>query len=216
MNDDGDGWDLSPDTLRLSAVHFNVGKSIDGQYHVNVKKFSNGRTVDEAQERASQIHYPVYSKDSILDLANGFAIASETKYRGQQVQIEILIPVGKMIRFDESVRRKLHPFGFRVPKSDRNNYVDFDDWGDYYRYRMLPNIDYTMDENGNLRDESGRILNRYGRDSYRSRTQRRSIDSNRQTRPERKDTSHETMEDQEELGSASIGSPIPMTLFQWN
>ena len=216
MNDDGDGWDLSPDTLRLSAVHCIVGKSIDGQYHVNVKKFSNGRTESEAQERASLIHYPVYSKDSILDLANGFAIASETKYRSQQVQIEILVPVGKMIRFDESVRRKLHPFGFRVPKRDRNDYVDFDDWGDYYRYRMLPNIDYTMDENGNLLDESGRILNRYRRNSYDQRNERRSSDTNRQTRPQRRDTSRETMNDQEDLSSASISSPLPMTIFQWN
>jgi len=38
MNDGGSGWDLSPDTLSLSAVKISVNASLDSQYHVTVNR----------------------------------------------------------------------------------------------------------------------------------------------------------------------------------
>ncbi len=49
MNDDGEGWDLSTDTLRLSFVKFDLNKSDDSLYYVTVKKYSSGRTESEAR-----------------------------------------------------------------------------------------------------------------------------------------------------------------------
>ncbi|MFN4314167.1 MAG: PspC domain-containing protein [Chitinophagaceae bacterium] len=225
MNDEGTGWDLSPDTLRLSAVHFNIMKSIDSEYHVNIRKFSNGRTDESATERAQAIIYPVISKDSILDLANGFSISKESKYRGQQVQVEILVPVGKQIRFDESVRRKLHPFGPRIRvREGGRRYMDFDDWDDYYRYRFRSNVDYTMDQDGNLRDSAGRVLNRYSGNTYSPRENQYDRDNRRDDsgdnrgddRRNRKDSSKESLEDDSEEGYATISSPGPLSLLRWN
>ena len=53
------------------------------------------------QDRAKKFSINVYSRDSVLDLGSGYAIDKE-QIRGQHVEIEILVPVGKKIRFDES------------------------------------------------------------------------------------------------------------------
>ena len=47
-------------------------------------------------------------RDTVLDVANGYAIDKDSKFRGKHVEIEILVPVGKQIRFDESVQKKLN------------------------------------------------------------------------------------------------------------
>ena len=58
---------------------------------------------NDAITRATQIQYDVISKDSILDLPSGFAISKDSKFRGQTVELIIQVPVGKKLRFDESV-----------------------------------------------------------------------------------------------------------------
>ena len=88
----------------MSTVRFNINASKDSSYYVTMKKYSYGRTQAEAMRRAEKIQYSVYSKDSVLDLSNGYAIDKDSKFRGQQVEIEIQVPVGKKIRFDESVK----------------------------------------------------------------------------------------------------------------
>src|SRR6185436_9583363 len=65
MNDGGEGWNLSSDTLKLSMIKFTVLSSKDSAYHVKLKKHSFGRTPEEARQRAEQIQYAVYSKDSV-------------------------------------------------------------------------------------------------------------------------------------------------------
>ncbi|MBK7561460.1 MAG: PspC domain-containing protein [Chitinophagaceae bacterium] len=152
MNDDGEGWDLSSDTLKLSTVRFDIKASADDAYHVAIKKYSFGRTEDEAIDRAGKIQYTVNSRDSILDLGNGYAIGKENKFRGQQVEIEIQVPVGKKIRFDESVDDKLNSVNVKVRKSYRRNRVVGIDINDNKSFRYRPGIDYIMELNGRLKD----------------------------------------------------------------
>jgi len=155
INDDSEGWDLTDDTLKLSFVKFNIQASPDSQYHATVKKYGYGRSQEEAFQRAQKIQYSIYSRDSVLDLGNGFAIDKDSKYRGQQVGIEIQVPVGKKIRFDESVNNKLNPYNIRVKRSYRRNRgidIDFDD--DYWR-RFRSGVDYVMGIDGSLKEVSG-------------------------------------------------------------
>lgn len=156
MNDGGDGWDLSSDTLKLSAVKFNVKASTDAMYHVTLKKYSFGKSAIEATSRAEKIQYAVSSTDSVLDVANGYAVASESKFRGQNVEIEILVPVGKKIRFDESVNQKLSSLHITVKRSyrrDRITGIEINDEEDRFHYRS--GVDYVMEINGELKDENG-------------------------------------------------------------
>ncbi len=159
MNDGDEGWDLSSDTLKLSTVKFNIEASTDSLYHVTLKRYSFGRTDEEASIRAGKIQYEVYSRDSVLDLANGYSIDKESKFRGQQVEIAIQIPVGKKIMFDESIRGKLNPVKFKVKrKYNKNRIVDIEVDDDYsFNYRT--GIDYTMGIDGNLKDAEGKAIN---------------------------------------------------------
>ena len=144
VDNDTEGWNLTDDTLKLSWIDFTPEKSPDDDYHVYVVKHSWGRSSNDARSRAEQIQYTVTSKDSILDLPNGYAISKDSKFRGQTVELIIQIPVGKKLRFDESVTRKLETVQVRRGRGDG---IDFNDWFDY-----RTNVDYVMTENGTLQD----------------------------------------------------------------
>ena len=155
MNDDGQGWDLSADTLKFSFVKFDINKSEDSLYYVTVRKYSSGRTESEARNRAEKIQYNTVSRDSVLDLGSGFAIDKASKFRGQNVEIEIRIPVGKKILFDESIERKLNEVSFkrnrgRWPRNGWN--YDFDN---IRRWRT--GVEFTMGSDGILTSNGNKI-----------------------------------------------------------
>lgn len=150
----GEGWNLTNDTLKLSTVKFRVIASTDSLYHVNLKRYSFGRTVNEALSRAEKIQYTAFFRDSVLDLGNGYSIDRSSKFRGQQVEIEILVPVGRKIRFDRSVIDKLNPVNIRVrDRRHRGMDIVIDDENNRFRFR--PDVDYTMDIDGELKDSTG-------------------------------------------------------------
>jgi hypothetical protein len=130
-------------------VRFNVLKSDDSLYAVTVKKYSHGRTEGDAKARAEKTHYNVTYKDSVLDLGSGFAIDKDSKFRGQYVELEIEVPVGKKITFDESIDHKLDGVRFRSYRGNwRRDRWDFD-YDDGRRWRT--NVEYTMGSDGVLR-----------------------------------------------------------------
>jgi phage shock protein PspC (stress-responsive transcriptional regulator) len=178
INDGAEGWDLSGDTARLSTVTFHFSKS-DSAYRVIVRKHSYGRTEDDAQRRSEKIQYHVYSKDSILDVGSGYTIDKESKFRGQQVEIEIQVPAGKKIRFDETVNEKLNPVNFHIRQGYLKRkavgvWIDND-----YSYRLRSNVDYVMDIDGNLKDPSGKTVN--NNDNYRYDSDNRQTNQNNDT-----------------------------------
>jgi phage shock protein PspC (stress-responsive transcriptional regulator) len=157
INDDATGFDLSEDSAKLSIVKFRFSKSFDDSlYHVIIRKSSFGRSKSEAQDRAEKIQYHVFSKDSVLDLGNGYAIDRESKFRGQQVEIEIQVPVGKKIRFDASVKRKLNPADIRIRRGWRRGGVNIQIDDDYYTRYLRSDVDYIMGIDGNLKDPDGK------------------------------------------------------------
>jgi phage shock protein PspC (stress-responsive transcriptional regulator) len=164
---DWDGWNVSSDTMRLSWVRFVIDKSSDANYHVSYNKVSQGRTESEARRRAEKIQYTVSYKDSILDLGSGFAIDKDSKYRGQRIEIRIEVPVGKRIRFDESVRYKLNPMNVKIRRGRnwRNNDVDFE-FNNYRGFPWMSNTDYIMGENGELKNADGTPVSDYNNYRY--------------------------------------------------
>jgi len=156
INNGGRGWNISDDTIKLSAINFVYEKSDDSLYHVVLKKFSAGSSSRDAAGRAEKIQYSVSYKDSVLDLGNGFAIDKDSKYRGQKIEVEIKIPAGKKIRFDESVERKLNPVDIHI--------YHYRGWGrksvnieinDREYFPWQPDIDYVMGNDGNLKSPDG-------------------------------------------------------------
>ena len=166
INDEGNGWDLSDDTLRLSTVKFTVKPSLDSQYHVTLIKHSFGRSEEGAIARAERIQYNIVSRDSVLDVGSGYTVDKESKFRGQQVEVEIQVPIGKQIRFDESVNDKLNSLNVRVKRGSRRNRVvdvEIDDRSSRFR----SGIDYTMGINGKLKTETGEVIESKPDNEYR-------------------------------------------------
>jgi phage shock protein PspC (stress-responsive transcriptional regulator) len=155
--DEGEGFDLIGDTLKLTDIRVRVTPSEDSNnYGVIVHKLSRGRSRATAEDRASQIVYNTAYRDSVLSLGSGFAINRSNKYRGQRVLVEIKVPVGKIIRFDESVIDKLNEghirfgsrYGNRRWRGDDSEWYD----DDYFDYKT--GVDYVMMPNGRL-EEAG-------------------------------------------------------------
>lgn len=162
LNDDGDGWDLSDDTLKMSTLRFNVIKSDDSLFHVVERKISYGRDAEDATGRANNIQYRIGFKDSVLDLGNGYSISKESKFRFQQIEVEIHVPVGKKIRFDRSIREKLNPTRFTI-RRNKNRYLKNFTIDDDYGFNYRTNTDYVMTEDG-LKDMDGKRASSSQRD----------------------------------------------------
>jgi phage shock protein PspC (stress-responsive transcriptional regulator) len=156
-DNDHNGWNVVNDSLRLSNVDVQVAKSEDSLYHITLWKYSNGSNRLEAENKARQIHYAVSSMDSIVTLANSFGISRNQKFRGQRVVVSVRVPVGKMIRFDESVMQNLRPRNVRLKENvrrfrSRNTYdIDWDFQGNF---NWNPGVDYVMNADGELLDTS--------------------------------------------------------------
>lgn len=165
---DGEGLDITKDTLKIANVKIeDILPSTDGNYHVEIKKYSRGRTILEAEEKAQKIQFSVSSKDSILDLGSNIAIDKETKFRGQKVIVIIRVPVGKKIRFDETID-KLHSFDITINERDRWNGSKKRDWDindESFGYQT--NTDYTMGADGQLKDANGTPVITQPNNNYR-------------------------------------------------
>jgi hypothetical protein len=76
--------------------------------------------------------------------------------------VEIKVPVGKRIFFDETVKDRLHPMKIRMNERRRWNrdgwYWNGDDWtmdwDEYNAFYWDSNVDYVMKENGELEKAS--------------------------------------------------------------
>jgi phage shock protein PspC (stress-responsive transcriptional regulator) len=148
---ENEGWDLTDDSLKISNIQFTFDRSADSLYHVTIWKQSRGRNRGEAQQRARQIVYSGTSMDSALVLGSGYGISKDAKFRDQRVMVEILVPVGKRIRFDDSVREKLNPYNIRIREERGWGRRDIDvEWDEFDYFEWKPNVDYVMTDRGEL------------------------------------------------------------------
>jgi len=145
------GFDITEDSVKLSNVKVRVEKSADNNYHVSIWRYSAGRNRTEAAQRAQRITYSATTLDSALVLGSGYGISKEQKFRGQKVIVEIKVPVGKKIRFDQSVEDKLNNTNIRIRERRNWGNRDWDmDWDDDSYYNWKADEDYIMNEAGDL------------------------------------------------------------------
>jgi phage shock protein PspC (stress-responsive transcriptional regulator) len=161
IDSDSDGWDIDADTLKLSTVRVRVEQSTDSAYGVSVIRSSYGHSRQNAKERAGKIEYHVSYKDSVLDLGSYMAIAKQDKFRGQNTEVVVKVPVGGKIRFEKSVERKLNPVNYRFTHKNRWNRMD-EDWDvDVYTdLEYTSDVDYIMTKDG-LHRADGKETEKY-------------------------------------------------------
>jgi len=150
------GWDLTRDTLKLSAVIIEAVESPDSNYHIDLLRIATGRNSQQAIRRAEALSFLVNTKGSftggsamsdtgvVVDLSSHFAIAANDKYRAQQVKLVVQVPAGKTISFDESIKEKLinGELNIRYNKRGRVKEIYWDDADFPYQsgvlYKMMP------------------------------------------------------------------------------
>lgn len=165
---DGDWWfdgdwesrrffhNLSEDSLLLNTVRVNLLKSSDSDYHVQLVKFSHGNNSGVARELAGKVRFSVSQRDSILSLANGFAIIRGERFRNQQVLVNVSIPVGKRIFVNSNVDDyrwftiNVNNRHIRWNKRYNDDWVDEDGWDtdNSNSYSWTSNTEYIMTANG--------------------------------------------------------------------
>ena len=152
MDVDNEGWDINEDSLRMANIKVRIERSEDSDYHVTVARYSAGKDGNDAKGRAQRILYNISYTDSILNLGSGLTVTKDDKFRFQRVIVNIKVPVGKKIRFDETVD-ELHPYNIRMYEKRRWNRNDWDvdwDWDNYFEYET--NVDYIMKSDGELKN----------------------------------------------------------------
>jgi hypothetical protein len=92
------------ESIAWGDVDMDIEASQDGRFQLVQKKVSNGASLKEAINNANAIDYGFSMKDSTITFDQYFVIPPSTKYRGQELDMTLLVPVGKSIYLDPSVR----------------------------------------------------------------------------------------------------------------
>jgi hypothetical protein len=155
INMEGEGFDITSDTLKYANIKITIEKSEDSLYHTKIKKYSRGFNAKDAEDRAQKIAYHYTQKDSILDLGSSIAIGRNEKFRAQELVFILQVPEGKKVRFDASIEDKLHPFNVRISETwingrrvHRKMYDQYNDFDYFFDYQV--NQDYVMNKEGKL------------------------------------------------------------------
>jgi phage shock protein PspC (stress-responsive transcriptional regulator) len=185
--DDFPRLSANEDSMLLNTIRVRVVRSEDSNYHAYMQKFARANTPTQAEANAEKIQLAVEQKDSVLYLAEGFAISEQTKFRNQQVLVVIEVPMGKQIRIDNRVDNyDWFTVSSRYRGRDRGFRIDWDDdWDRGYGYRT--DVWYTMTATGLERSDksapdadwnSDNENDRQNEEGYRYRKERKiDIDS---------------------------------------
>lgn len=134
------------DSMLLKKVAVMTARSDDSLYHAYIIKISRGNSLSDAETKMQKLSLDVNQADSILTLQKGFSISKDTKFRDQRIAIIIEVPVGKKIRFDESIDW----FDGFYLDLDRGRYIESVsyDKSTYPSWHYTNNKDYIMTTSG--------------------------------------------------------------------
>ncbi|MFL5754325.1 MAG: PspC domain-containing protein [Bacteroidia bacterium] len=81
----------------------NIVESETNNFELYIIKSSSGTDRKSAYDRARTIDYQLFQSDSLLTFNNYFSIALAEKWRNQDVEVLLKVPVGKVIYLDKSL-----------------------------------------------------------------------------------------------------------------
>ncbi len=87
----------------FNNVNVYIERSADSLYSVTTIRHARGGTENEAQENAGSFTYNLMQMDSILVLPSAVIPAENEKFRAQEIEIRIFVPVGKFIVLDKKL-----------------------------------------------------------------------------------------------------------------
>ncbi len=142
---DNDGIFLSrnEDSLLVSNIRLAIEKSPDSLFHVTLIKRARSSSPVQAEGYAEMISYKVSQLDSVLQLPISFPITTDTKFRNQQVMVQVKVPVGKEIFIDKRAD-ELSWYSVRAGQRGLNIQIDHD----YEESTWRTGVWYVMKEDG--------------------------------------------------------------------
>jgi phage shock protein PspC (stress-responsive transcriptional regulator) len=97
-------------------VRFTIRKAKDSLPLIRIRKEANGSSFKEARERATAIEYNYVTDANVIFLDNAFATAKEQKFRDQEVNVQLYLPAGTIVKIDSSA----YNYVWRTIKNDQN------------------------------------------------------------------------------------------------
>lgn len=124
FNFDEDGIRINEDGMEMRCpLEIRVNPSRDGQYHCTQIIKSQGSSSLNAQENANRVGYSADFSGNALRVPTAYKVAKGEKWRGQRVRINIEVPVGKSITFDEAIHEYAGADLDEYDDVNDNNYI---------------------------------------------------------------------------------------------
>ena len=159
IDEEEEGFNITEDSLFYKNVELTAIKSADTTTSVICRKISYGTTGREAEEKAKNINHKIKVTENLLDLDHSIGIARKDHFRGQKVEVELQLPVGKKIIFDKNITERLNHFSVKRKKEWRDGDFEWVIVDEHPKYE--PGIVYVMTENGLIKYQATGFLPTY-------------------------------------------------------
>lgn len=134
MNDENllECIELDKEVFHACGPHLAIRSTSDTAFSLTVIKESYGKNLDLAYELADNFAYNLKSKNNTLSLSNYLSVQNSDKWRAQDVDLILNVPIGKNVKFSDNVMNLLsyrYSRHLRDGKNAKNNVWKMDnDW----------------------------------------------------------------------------------------
>jgi phage shock protein PspC (stress-responsive transcriptional regulator) len=87
-----------------SNIQLNILRSQDTSFHLNIEKRAQANSYYDAKDYAENISYNILENQNTLSFNQFFRVPSEDPYQQQDIKLTLLMPIGKSVYFDESIK----------------------------------------------------------------------------------------------------------------
>jgi phage shock protein PspC (stress-responsive transcriptional regulator) len=108
--DDNDNFKITidstgKDVLYSNNVRFKIAQSDTKSAYIQIEKEAKGKTLFEAKQRAEKIQYSYKVIGNQLVFDNYLLSDLKEKFRDQEIEITLFLPLGTLLKMDDSVSR---------------------------------------------------------------------------------------------------------------
>ncbi len=108
--DDNDNFKITIDStgndvIYSNNVSFKIAQSDTQSAYIQIEKEAKGKTLFEAKQRAEKIKYAYKIIGNQLVFDNYLLTDLKEKFRDQEIEITLFLPLGTLLKMDDSVRR---------------------------------------------------------------------------------------------------------------
>lgn len=119
---------VNEEDLKLySRTLFTIEPTSSADYVLNLKKSSNGPTIEDAKENLNDFQVNFNQEGNKLSFDGYYGLKNTSKWRNQQLLVTLMMPVGKTIKLNSNATYNLH----RI--DNQTNTYDQDMAGHYWK-----------------------------------------------------------------------------------